>query len=888
MSNKTNPTERQGEKSSLWNLMSENAIVIPIIQRDYAQGRTNDDVRQIREPFLKKIFKVLNSENDKLELDFVYGTLEKPKDISLKNVNYENFVPLDGQQRLTTLFLLHWFLSVWNDDDFRLMQDRFSGRFSYATRLSSSDFCNELLEHVCAQDVRDSIGRKKKNAISTMLQNEGWFHNQWKNDPTICGMLTMLDTMLLLFNEMVKDQDKAKIANTYFKRLICEDVEDTAITFNILYINKGEFHLSDELYIKMNSRGKPLSDFETFKARFESFIAKNTQVNSDFSRNIDGKWADVFWTLRNTVKPAKSEETNNTYYRDNTDGMMMNVIKIALSNKFAILTENNDTGLDELFESQVAMKANPNMHLTFYRYTELGVFNEPDDDSGEEENLESQKKIINESVCQSVYDAFSFIYDIKGEHADKYKIDPDILKVDELLNNILFYGIDGNKSKITGATYSTRLMFWALSKYCIKYKNAIHNCNSGTYLPLIRWIRFARNMIESAEINSAADMQKALKFLDFIFPLETNDDIIKHLSSMKDAPEDCSPFPQSQIKEEILKAQLIDHEPSWEIYITEADNVKAWPGRSGYLLYFSELSDKSEQDIQAWDKSIHATYQARLSEYKHKMDMLLCYLVENKYHDACLLERALLSKGCYFRKEDDKSDIYSMMDQSISSRSYSFRQMVQYNGINCDNDKSVYREGVDCLKEVLDDSNYKYANTSDVADSLNSIINEHISKVRDWRWPLIENPEIWHEAWQRFVWIHEDNDGNRTAWVVRQKSGGTNQYETWSYHLYLNLKGRNYNYYPHSYPRYTFLNFNVESQRYQLRIKHTFEGKWKFQMVAIDENYQTVSLTQEMRSFIFNLMPNNSSTFFKDDIHDAILWADAMLKCIMSNYELLQ
>ena len=67
MCNKTNPTERQGEKSSLWNLTSENAIVIPIIQRDYAQGRTNDDVRQIREPFLKKIFKVLNSENEKLE-----------------------------------------------------------------------------------------------------------------------------------------------------------------------------------------------------------------------------------------------------------------------------------------------------------------------------------------------------------------------------------------------------------------------------------------------------------------------------------------------------------------------------------------------------------------------------------------------------------------------------------------------------------------------------------------------------------------------------------------------------------------------------------------------------------------------------------------------------
>ena len=71
----------------MWHLTTENAIVIPIIQRDYAQGRSNDDVRQIREPFLKKLFEVLDSKEGKQELDFIYGSLEKPKDISLKNVN---------------------------------------------------------------------------------------------------------------------------------------------------------------------------------------------------------------------------------------------------------------------------------------------------------------------------------------------------------------------------------------------------------------------------------------------------------------------------------------------------------------------------------------------------------------------------------------------------------------------------------------------------------------------------------------------------------------------------------------------------------------------------------------------------------------------------------
>ena len=57
---------------------------------------------------------------------------------------------------------------------------------------------------------------------------------------------------------------------------------------------RGDFHLSDELYIKMNSRGKPLSDFETFKARFESFLAKYSSEINDFSARIDGQWAGCF------------------------------------------------------------------------------------------------------------------------------------------------------------------------------------------------------------------------------------------------------------------------------------------------------------------------------------------------------------------------------------------------------------------------------------------------------------------------------------------------------------------------------------------------------------------------------------------------------------------
>jgi uncharacterized protein with ParB-like and HNH nuclease domain len=71
-------------------------IEIPLIQRDYAQGRRNRRVDDIRSTFLEDLHQALNGGRP-IGLDFVYG-----------EVNDGTFEPLDGQQRLTTLFLLHW------------------------------------------------------------------------------------------------------------------------------------------------------------------------------------------------------------------------------------------------------------------------------------------------------------------------------------------------------------------------------------------------------------------------------------------------------------------------------------------------------------------------------------------------------------------------------------------------------------------------------------------------------------------------------------------------------------------------------------------------------------------------------------------------------------
>ena len=54
------------------------------------------------------------------------------------------------------------------------------------------------------------------------------------------------------------------------------------------------YKLNDELYIKMNSRGKPLTKFENFKAKFEKFLKNfDSQKTRSFKLKFSNKGKKV-------------------------------------------------------------------------------------------------------------------------------------------------------------------------------------------------------------------------------------------------------------------------------------------------------------------------------------------------------------------------------------------------------------------------------------------------------------------------------------------------------------------------------------------------------------------------------------------------------------------
>lgn len=157
-------TNIQSEQLSLNGLFKKYHIVrIPIIQRDYAQGRIQET--QVRKSFLDQLKSVLSDTSAHLDLDFVYGD-------ELSNDGHEGkcFIPLDGQQRLTTLFLLHYYLSrrdAASRSDFRnrfgeQKQDtqRVESRFRYETRFSSTAFLNALFQREFRLDDLVTVGTR--------------------------------------------------------------------------------------------------------------------------------------------------------------------------------------------------------------------------------------------------------------------------------------------------------------------------------------------------------------------------------------------------------------------------------------------------------------------------------------------------------------------------------------------------------------------------------------------------------------------------------------------------------------------------------------------------------------------------------------------------------
>lgn len=135
---------------------------IPMLQRDYVQGL--DINASKRDSFLKSIFSSLaglpddNGKPYSGKMDFLYGSSSKQNlnnaDTSTSDTadthDLKRFMPIDGQQRLTTLALVGWLLAQKSE-----LKDYKIPKLCYRTRHTTEQFCDHLFSYNLPENYGD-------------------------------------------------------------------------------------------------------------------------------------------------------------------------------------------------------------------------------------------------------------------------------------------------------------------------------------------------------------------------------------------------------------------------------------------------------------------------------------------------------------------------------------------------------------------------------------------------------------------------------------------------------------------------------------------------------------------------------------------------------------
>lgn len=229
---------------NLFALLSRYRVVIPGIQRHYVQGANNPKAESVRKQFIKEIFTAIEEKQSDFNLHFIYGPINTDGE--------DSFVPVDGQQRLTTLWLIARYAAEKAEPSDRKDLLSLLSRFTYEDRINAKRFCQAL---TCENSRWDITQDPNPDILC-----QDWFVDYWKEDETVASMIRMLST---IHEEWNKHQDS----------ITAEDILEaiaSKIRFNLKIDAFG-----DDIYMKMNARGLQLTQWENFKGKFSEDLCED-------------------------------------------------------------------------------------------------------------------------------------------------------------------------------------------------------------------------------------------------------------------------------------------------------------------------------------------------------------------------------------------------------------------------------------------------------------------------------------------------------------------------------------------------------------------------------------------------------------------------------------
>ena len=221
-------------------------IIIPDMQRDYTWGDKfpSDGKNNFVGGFCDNLFSLFRDSPKKtIPLGMIYAY-----------PNPENHYHLiDGQQRITTLFLLMGMLYKYTKleklkerlvSKFELEDDNQEPYLQYAIRESTLYFLSDLV-------VRFFLDNNNKKEVKS-IKSEPWYFSEYDHDPSIKSMLGALEVIEKLINEN--------------KTLDFEDFSEWLINkITFFYFDMENREHGEEMFVVINTTGEPLKLTEDLK-----------------------------------------------------------------------------------------------------------------------------------------------------------------------------------------------------------------------------------------------------------------------------------------------------------------------------------------------------------------------------------------------------------------------------------------------------------------------------------------------------------------------------------------------------------------------------------------------------------------------------------------------
>lgn len=866
-SNVSNQTE--ASKQTFWKLLSKEkyTVKIPRIQRDYAQGREETEPKQIRQVFLKDVFDALTV-GKVMDINFIYGNID------IDNSGDKIFIPIDGQQRLTTLFLIHWYFAVWSghQDDVKDILCR----FQYDTRFVAGSFCKRLVEDVKV-DLKDLA--KTDRTLTDVIKDYYWFFSSYERDATIKAMLVMLQS---IHSAVCNISDKS-LVDLFFDKLT-----DNDCPISFLFLDIADVGLTDEIYIKMNARGKALTRFENFKAQLSGYLCeKDEEFSKEFIGNINGKWSGFFWNeeYRADIVIPETKEIKKSNVFDN---QMMNLFRFIMYNEYiarvdmaedsseikylarrvlgSLSKESDFEFVNHLFVDEFKniagyVSSAPNVDINTFRQLNVLL------------NVLSKKKEETGNICFLNYNIFE----------KKYYDEENFFK--RLIRS----------SQEKTLAYEDQLVIYAEYLFLIHYANSDYSFDKVE--ELTNWCRFIYNISRNMRYNTIDDYLRSVQRIRKIIDDEQAINILNYVATITHKVYGANSgygINELAMKEECIKAHLILKGDTWKQSIINAENsfldtqISALLSFSGiWQIYESEMSDfeknnegteklNSVNDIMN-DVASERSYQEAFDKYLTKFNIIFDKNdLKPEMEDKSILRRALLTFG--------GSDSYMLPAGKpvkcfldVTDRDDSFKRLFRDDNKKNKSDNTGVRIYFKQLLDSIDE-------TKPITPQLQNIIdNMKFDEENKWKRYFIEMPELLESLYKRNSSVTEDkaifknskryicmHNADQILLLEKTKTSSNNR-EYYSYVLYLKAKnaGVNINYHKDFSEDTAKFAVYVDKQNRTIQVRYAKEdGDQKYQFIAKHDCeiiYKTEVLDNMLDFVLGNNPPDNDLKILADE-----------------------